>query len=318
MNKELIDQFKVLYEYFKEKGDRGRSIAYNKAVSSLRTVGNPIRSINDVKSVRGIGPKIREKIQEYLDTGEIKTVEDKRNEMKVPKTKSKKEKTVDLFKTVWGVGNAKANELYKKGMESIQDLKDNPELLNRSQRIGLKHYDDLLLKIPRYVITSMLVIFKCYLNNFFGKHNYKMEIAGSYRRKKEESGDIDMLITAESFGLKDVVDLMSEKGIIVEILAMKKTKFMGIAGCLNGVGKPRYFRLDIEFVPRDEWGSALLYFTGSREFNVYMRAEAKRQGMLLNEHGLYDVNSGKKKLKSPSERDIFDRLGVRYTSPRER
>jgi DNA polymerase (family 10) len=73
--------------------------------------------------------------------------------------------------------------------------------------------------------------------------------------------------------------------------------------------------LDIEFVSEEEWGTALLYFTGSKGFNVYMRADAKRKGMLLNEHGLYDINTGDKILQYPSEEDIFEEIGMKYVSP---
>ena len=142
-----------------------------------------------------------------------------------------------------------------------------------------------------------------------------MEIAGSYRRGAKESGDIDCLISSNVFELKDVVDLLKRKKIITDVLSMRKEKFMGIVHCPGG---GLYMRLDIEFVPEDEWGTALLYFTGSKGFNVHMRAEAKRKGLLLNEHGLYNMRSGQKIIDYPSEEEVFEKLKMKYVRPEMR
>ena len=81
---------------------------------------------------------------------------------------------------------------------------------------------------------------------------------------------------------------------------------------------PHHVRLDIEFVEESELGSALLYFTGSKGTNVYMRSEAKRKGFLLNEHGLFDIKTGRKVIDHPTEEEIFERLGIPYIPPERR
>lgn len=312
MNKDLIDQFTALQAYYRSENDKGRSIAYSKAVSSLRTVDKKITSVKDVKGVRGIGPKLIEKIQEYLDTGKISAAETAKKEIRKEKKLTEKEKILQELETVWGVGPVKAQKLYDEGIRSVKDLRKRKELLTDQQKIGLKHREDLLEKVPRQMITSLYVIMRAYLDKKFGRGSYDIEIAGSYRRGAKESGDIDCLISSSVFTLKDVVDLFKRKNIITDVLSVRKEKFMGVVHCPSG---GLHVRLDIEFVNEEEWGSALLYFTGSKGFNVFMRAEAKRKGFLLNEHGLYDISTGHKVLDYPSEEDIFSEIGMKYVKP---
>ena len=97
------------------------------------------------------------------------------------------------------------------------------------------------------------------------------------------------------------------------IHSIKKEKFMGIAHCPNSKS---FFRFDIEFVPKNEYASALLYFTGSQNFNIMMRQDAKKQGFTLNQHGLYN-NKGLV-IHAKKEKEIFELLGLKYISPQMR
>ncbi|GAG64519.1 unnamed protein product [marine sediment metagenome] len=92
-------------------------------------------------------------------------------------------------------------------MRSISDIRKKGEkFLTANQIVGLKYYDDLLEPIPREYITIFHGVLNYVLNETYGKSSYKLEIAGSYRRGKETSGDIDCLITSNKLTLKDIVD----------------------------------------------------------------------------------------------------------------
>jgi DNA polymerase/3'-5' exonuclease PolX len=315
MNKDIIDQFVILQTYFRKEGDYGRTIAYGKAVSALRTIDREITNISHVKNVTGIGPKVQEKIKEYLDTGKIQAVEDVKNKMKKEVQLSHKDTVLLDLQTIWGVGPKKAESLYEKGIRGIWDLQNHKELLTRQQIIGLKYQKDLQQKITRNVITSLYIVMMYYLNKKYGKGNYDMVIAGSYRRGAKESGDIDCVLSSRYFSLEQAVELFKKEGVITDVLSMRKEKFMGIAHCPGG---GIYFRLDIEYVDESEFGSALLYFTGSKGTNIYMRSEAKRKGLLLSEHGLFSIKTGKKVLDYPTEEEIFDKIGIPYIPPERR
>lgn len=222
-----------------------------------------------------------------------------------------KQKVISDFETIWGIGPVKAAKLYSEGITSLKKLEKNLHFLTPQQRIGLKYREDLLKKIPKLLITAINVVIVYYLNREFGDNTYKLEIAGSYRRGASESGDIDCLITSKKFNIKEAVGVLKKNGLIKEVLSIRNEKFMGIAHC-----KDFNFRLDIEFVNKNEWGSSLLYFTGSKEFNVNMRADAKRKGMYLNEHGLF-FNEEKVE-EAPSEKRIFELLKMKYVIPERR
>lgn len=315
MNQEIISHFRTLLNYYRQTGDKGRVFGYSKIIGSLNTVNFPITlgNVDKLKSIKGIGPKAIDKIKEYLKKGKIEAVEKRKNEV-IPQTE--KQRVISLFRTVHGIGEKYADHLYKSGFRTLDDLRDHEYLLTDNQNIGLKYHDDLVKRVPRDYITMLYIVIKVLLNRKYGEGSYKLEVAGSYRRKHKTSGDMDCLITSDKFNLKDVIDLLYPY-IIKETLSMKKQKFMGIAGCKKYPSQN--IRLDIQFVPKKEWGTSLLYFTGSKDHNVYMRGIAKKKGYILNEHGLfYNTPSKQRVLDNPSEKDIYKTLGIPYLDPENR
>lgn len=309
-NQQLTDNLSILAKYYKKTGDGFRANAYNNAVESLRKFDRKITSLSQINNVKGIGKSIKEKIHEYLVSGQIAKVE----QIKALTAKTSKDKVIDLFTGIWGIGPSRAELLYKKGFRTIEDLRKNQSYLTDNQKIGLKYYEDLLKKIPREKISILSLVIRYILYNTFGKDaSYKMTVAGSYRRGKAESGDIDILFTSEEFELQELVDVLISNGVITDILAIKEEKFMGIAHCPAG---GQYMRLDIEFLPKKYYESGLLYFTGSKEFNVEMRQLAKSQNKVLNQRGLYDENG--RRLPLYTEKDIMKNLGMKYVPPNKR
>jgi len=301
-NQELIDNFDILKKYYQQKDDRFRYRAYARAVNTIRRFPK-ITNISQVKNTKGIGKTITAKIREFLETGKINKVEIIKDEIT----------EIHPFEKIFGIGPVTSKKLQKKGFNTISQLRQNKNILTKQQQIGLKYYYELLEKIPRIKISALEYIIRLILNREFGKNTYKMDIAGSYRRGKMFSGDIDLLITSKIFNIYDVVNVLKEYDLITDTLSMKNTKFMGIAKC-PGKEKPHY-RLDIEFLPENEYATGLLYFTGSKEFNIEMRAHAKKMGYILNEHGLF-TNS--KKIEINYEKDVFDILNLEYSAPNKR
>lgn len=73
--------------------------------------------------------------------------------------------------------------------------------------------------------------------------------------------------------------------------------------------------MDVRFVKKSQWGSALMYFTGSKEHNIAVRKVATKKGLKLNEYGLF---KGEEVVTSKTEEDIYNALDLRYYEPRER
>ena len=317
---DIINNLNILVIYYKQERDGIRRMAYENAIRSLNILDTDnITSIKQVKDLKGIGKNITAKIQEYLETGQIRKVEEVKPLIKTPKKPegTSKEGIIALFKTIPGVGDAWAEKFWNEGIKSLEELKKRPDLMTRQQRIGLKYYDDLQKRIPRDYIYIFELMCRHLLNVEFGRDSYTMVIAGSYRRGLPDSGDIDILITSKVFTLKQVTDFFTRKNIIVASLGTEskesKEKFMGIAHCPAG---DFFFHMDVVMLPQDEWGSGLLWFTGSKGFNVQLRYTAKKKGYTLNQHGLFAKNG----IQIPvfTEKAILSYLGEPWISPEKR
>jgi len=312
MNESIIENLGILVRYYKNNQDLWRERSYMNAIVSINNLDYNITDINQVKGVKGVGKTIRDKIKEYLDTGQIMKVEEIKKEILTNKKKNDEDSTIELFETIWGIGIVKARELYQDGMRSLEDLDKNKYLLTSNQKIGLKFYKDFLEPIPREYIDCFQLVMKNALNKAFGVRTYRLEIAGSYRRGSKQSGDIDCIISSKAFNLTELVDVLKRDNIITDILSMRHEKFMGVAKLPNG----KHVRLDIEFVPEEQYGSGLLYFTGSKAFNIAMRTDAKKQGYTLNHRGLFNQNG--ERIPVYSESEIMAVIGMKYVPPNKR
>ena len=197
-----------------------------------------------------------------------------------------------------------AKKIINEGIQNIEQLKKNKHLLNDKQKIGLKYYDDLKLRIPLIEYNEHLKILKKDLNNL------TFDFVGSYRRGNKTMGDIDLLIMEnDKFNLKKYISKLIDNDYIIDVLASGKNKFMGIVK-LNG--KPAR-RLDILVAPVNEYYYSLLYFTGSNLFNIGLRHYVKTMfNLSLSEHGF------NKSVPIKSEEDIFKYLKLKYVKPIDR
>ncbi|KAL4148348.1 hypothetical protein QTP88_002612 [Uroleucon formosanum] len=293
-----------------------KSNAYRKAASVIAKHGKLIKSGKEAQKLDGIGDKISKKIDEFLETGKLKKLDNIRND---DASVSIKELT-----RVSGIGPAKAKQLYDSGVTNIDILLKNQDKLNHHQILGLKYLNDFEEKIPRNEVIEVEQIIKKTLHNLDPK--YKVTICGSYRRGKEFSGDIDTLISHPSFmshGLKKksdklqvIVDILKKNNLITETISLGEAKFMGVCK-VNHISR----RLDIRLNPYDQFYCAVLYFTGSDLFNKQMREHALSQGFTLNEYTLRPMGSTGipgEPVEINSEKDIFEYIDYPYKKPEER
>lgn len=309
---------------------------FSKALEQIKLFPNEISCGNDVKDIKGIGKGIITRIDEIIDTGTLKelnqdTLDKKNNLDKITKLES-----------ITGIGPSKARDLIKKDItlelllsevdliyqNKIENSKYLKELTHH-QILGVKYYEDLKEKIPRNEIQK---IEKKLIKNI-QDINPKLEviICGSYRRGKLSSGDIDMLVLLPELKteeeIKDsnvnylnlIVLKLTNKKILVDNLTEKgETKYMGF--CKNSP-KAKARRIDIRFIPYNSKAAAMLYFTGSGNFNKEMRSEALKRKYTINEYGIYKINSKKQKgelILTKTEKDIFDLVGMKYLEPKDR
>jgi DNA polymerase/3'-5' exonuclease PolX len=284
--------------------------AYTAAIEAIRSLES-ITKAEDVVGIKGVGDKIRQKVKEIIDTGKLKAAEEARSSLPLDAYKT--------LKDVHGIGPAKAAQLIEKGITTMDQLRAASEadskLLTAAQKLGVKHYEDSLLRIPRAEMTEHEYTIIPGLDPQF-----EGTIVGSYRRGAASSGDIDVLLTLpDTMTAKDqgalflhMIELFKEIDYIVDTLSSGPTKFLGYCQL---EGKP-VRRLDLLMIPKSEYACAILYFTGSKEFNVAFRAYALEKGYTLNEHRLQATKEGVSAVPPfETEKDIFDFLGLEYIEP---
>ncbi len=235
------------------------------------------------------------------------------------------------------VGPSTAGKIYDtEEITTVEELKYlysiNKEILNDKQAIGLKHYDDLMLRIPRKEMDEWNEILKDIFAETMTELSITGELilAGSYRRKTPDSGDIDALITTDTKNPRVMTTFYNnlvKRNIIKpsDIIAKGPTKIMAVASI------DEYYRhLDIFYHPKETFPFAILFTTGSKEFNVKMRKFALEKGYSLNEQNLTKKSTAGQKVTQTeymssinkefpkTERDIFDFLGYGYISPEMR
>lgn len=152
----------------------------------------------------------------------------------------------------------------------------------------------------------------------------KSEAVGSLRRRKPLIGDLDFLIDKNHNrgGLLEAA-ARTAGGKVLAIFAEGPSKVSGIISLPSRIfdrrksKRPVRITVDLFFAPRADWGSALLHFTGGREFNVRIRAAAKKKGKSLSQHGLRDLSSGEVS-RFRSEKALMKAVGYRWHDPTER
>lgn len=287
--------------------------AYAKVIRGIKAYPDPIKKLDDVKDIPGIGVKIRAKIEEIIKTNHLQAAEDVKESNK-------------FFEEVtqcYGVGPSKAKALAAK-VSSMEELRARAkELLNDKQQIGLRYYDEFLERIPREEMLKHNTYIKNVVQRIAGKGTY-MHVVGSFRRGLPDSGDIDVLLCfpgetqkrqIELF--KGVIAAMQKSSYITDVLAAGDHKCLGVCKLVRAKdGKHR--RIDLLLTPESEYGYALLYFTGSQAFNIQCRIKAKEKGYSLSEHGLDPVGKTAPAPKMLEEKEILKFLGINFVQPSNR
>ena len=287
----IIDALKIMRDNSKVNGEIFKVKAYEKVIRNLELISVPIISYKQIENIEGAGKNIKLKFREIIDKGHL--------DISVDNIK------MQLLQ-IYGIGPVKAQILvddYK--IKSIEELREKiikePKLLTESQKIGLKYYDDFLERIPR---KEML---KHEKNLNLPKN--KGEIVGSFRRGESDSGDIDVLLNLNENEFKEFINKLKEKNYLVHVLAEGSKKLLGVCKLKGG----KYRRLDLIRNTPEEYPYCLLYFTGSKNFNVAFRGYCLGLNLSLNEHSFTPPVKG-----LLTEKDIFSYVGLKYKEPKDR
>lgn len=342
-NKYIVDEFiryyMFIYSNYTQSQKSSKENYYKlqvirKVINLIAGFKQLIISGNQLASIKGIGEKTITRINEIINTGHLSEI----------KEKIKQISAIKELSSIYGIGPTKASFFYENfKIKSIKDLvkadqKGLIELTNQ-MKLGIKYKDKLSEHIPRVLI--------CRLDLFVQEELMKIDknfisiVCGSYRRGKDFSSDIDILITNKKLinkndtgkYLKIVLDKLEKFFIIDKLTESYNSHFQGFASFKKIPDLPTQYnhkdfninfniiRLDIIIVPDIYFFTALMHFTGSGVFNQKMRLHAKTLGMKLSEYGLVKINNKTNKdimIQINSEADIFDALLLKYIPPDKR
>ncbi|MDP3639924.1 MAG: DNA polymerase/3'-5' exonuclease PolX [Nanoarchaeota archaeon] len=324
-NLEIVQILNNIADILEIQGVEFKPNAYRRAARSIEGLAEDIAEVagrGELRNIPGVGESIAEKIEEFIKTGKLRYYEQLKKQVKVnveelnaiPTLGPKKIKLLYEKLHITDVADLKKALLKKKlqtlpgfGDETVKNLQKGIELLEkRPQRFLYAQALPLALDIARKLRQSKAV--------------EKVDIAGSFRRGKETVGDLDFLAISKK--PEEVMQRFTSLPDIDTVLAQGTTR--GSVRFRNGL------QADLRVLKEKEFGSALLYFTGSKDHNIELRKLAISKKWTLSEYGLFRVKSQKSKISGEleptvqtnkkwlagrTEEEVYKKLGLSFIEP---
>jgi DNA polymerase (family X) len=267
------------------------------------------RGINGLLQIPSIGKAIATKIEEYIKTGKIEYYEI---------LKSKYPIKIDDFIGLEGIGPKTLRAIIDRlPVTNITDLEKAAKegKLNGIRGISKKKEEKILKRIElhnigkkRHLLGDIYPLVKQIEKYLTDLETVSMVTAvGSFRRMKETIGDIDFLVVSEN--PDKIINSFVNMPEVKEILSKGSTK--AFIKFNNGLDS------DLLVVPKESYGAALQYFTGSKEHGIALRRLAQSKELRLNEWGLVDIKSDQK-ISGESEEHLYNELGLEWIPPEMR
>jgi len=308
-NIEMAESFNRLADLLEIQGANPFRIrAYRNAARTLEGLPQSAASLvaegQDLSQLPGIGKDLAGKIQEMVETGRLRLLEEVQTQVPAG--------LVELLELP-GLGPKRVKLLYKHlGVQNLKDLEQAVQArkVSRLTGFGLKTEEHLREEVGRRAKRELRIrlasaekigeTFLRYLRATPGVTD--AVIAGSYRRRKETVGDIDILVAGKASS--PVMQRFLAYDEVDRVVAKGKTK--------STVLLHSGLQVDLLLIPEDSFGSALQYFTGSKAHNIAVRTRAVKQGLKLNEYGVF---RGKTRLAGRTEEEVYRGVGLPYIEP---
>jgi DNA polymerase (family 10) len=282
--------------------------AYRRAARSVESLSKPVEEVHEkgkLQELPGVGESIAGKIAEIIETGTSQYYENLKTELPVD---------VEELTSVEGIGPKTVKKLYQNlEVKTLQDLEQaaKKHKIRDIKGLGPKVEENILERIElakrqkeRTLLGYALPIaeeLKIRLKTELDVIN-RIEVAGSLRRMKSTIGDIDILVTSEDPG--KVADYFISMNDVREILGKGKTKCSIIL--------KNDLQADLRLIEEKSYGSALLYFTGSKDHNIQLRKIAINNSYKLSEYGLF---KNEKQIAGKTENEVYGKLGMKFIPP---
>lgn len=291
--------------------------AYRRTADIIENLSSNVEEVYNKQKLKGliaipsIGKAIALKIEEYITTGRIEYAEElkKRTSINVEEFYHLEgvgigPKTVKALHDSLGLNNL--TDVERAAMEG--KIRSVPGFSYKKEESILKKIQSFKKDSGRYLLGDVYPLVKqieVRLSNIKGVKN--AIAVGSFRRMKETLGDIDYLVVSDAPEV--IMDYFASMPEVDQVVGKGPSKtFVKLN---NGMDA------DLLVVPEESFGSALQYFTGSKEHDVALRKIAISKGLRLNEWGVYDDNNNRL-IASSKEEEVYDILGLDWIPPEMR
>ncbi|MGM0665163.1 MAG: DNA polymerase/3'-5' exonuclease PolX [Thermodesulfobacteriota bacterium] len=309
LNNEVAGIFSRMADLLEIESDNVYRIrAYRNAARTIaglpRSVSDMVESGESLDDLPGIGKDLAGKIQEIVETGTLSQLEEL--EKQTPPEVS------ELMK-IPGLGGKRVAVLHRElGVSGVEDLREKARkgLIRDLEGFGKKTEKNILREIEEAGNDEGRInIFEAEENaEDLLKHLKKTKgikdimVAGSYRRRKETVGDLDILVSCR----KDsgIIQALNKYDKVKRVVSTGKTKSTVILQ--SGL------QVDLRKVPAVSYGAALHYFTGSKAHNIAVRRLGVKKGLKINEYGVF---KGDERIAGQKEEDVYRQVDLPYIEP---
>lgn len=307
--KDVVRLLEKIATYMELKGENAFKVsAYRKAAQSLETDERTLDEIEDVTELKNIGKGVGEVINEYISTSESQTLQALEEEVPAG--------LVPLLK-IQGLGSKKIHKLYKElGITNKEELAracENKEVSALSG-FGKKTEENILAGVQalsarkeRYPINLLIKLndeIEAYLSTIDALEQY--HVAGSFRRVKEMSKDLDYIMST------------TEPEKVQQALLNVPHKVKDVAVGLTKVSvevefEDEIIEIDFRIIEPKAYYHTLQHFTGSKDHNIRIRQLAKERGKKVSEYGIEQPDGSL--LQLDSEAAIYEHFNSPYIAP---
>jgi DNA polymerase (family 10) len=309
-NPEVSQAFEEVADLLElQEGNPFRVRAYRNAARTINDLSEAVAEIavdptRKLEDLPGIGADLAGKIRTLLETGDLPLRR---------KLRSQVPAGLREMLGVPGLGSKRAQILYKQlGIRSLKKLRTAAQhhRIRELKGFGAKTEQNVLQGLEQLAQVGKRVYLaeaKVYadalmrhLRSIPGLH--QMETAGSFRRRKESVGDLDILVTCDDAA--KVMQRLAAYDVVAETLARGETKMT--------VRLKTGLQVDLRVVPEECYGAALQYFTGSKAHNIALRRMAQERGLKLSEYGIF---RGTDRIAGRTEEEVYKAVGLPWIPP---
>ncbi len=313
LNEKIAEIFYEMADILALEKVKWKPGAYIVAAQTLESLKQDVQDIYLKKGIKGleelpgIGEKLAQKIIQYIETEKIDEHERLKKTipagvyqmMKIPGIGAKK---AWIFFHELGIKNIdQLDQAVKKHkLRGVKGFKEKTEenilqgieiLKSEKEKMSLKEAE----KLSNSIISQLKKL----------PSVQEAVPAGSLRRKKSKIRDLDIVIKSDS--PEKITNAFVKMSFVSRVIGQGPSKATIISKDNT--------QIDIRVFPDDEFGAGLLYFTGDKQHNIWLRKIAIRKGLKLNEYGLFQAD---KKIAGKTEEEIYKALGLKMHRPEDR